>query len=64
MIKKLASVGNSRCVILDRSLLDALGVAPTGKVEILVRDGTLLIRPAPIQSQGGRIVRRRRQRVC
>ena len=46
MIKTLAKVGNSQALILDKTLLELIGVAERGEVELQVQGDTLLIRPA------------------
>jgi antitoxin component of MazEF toxin-antitoxin module len=47
MIKKLAAIGNSYGVIIDRPLLREAGISPDSKIEILVADGAIVVRVAP-----------------
>ena len=47
MIKKLATIGNSYGVIIDRALLREAGIAPKSKIELVVADGAVVVRPAP-----------------
>ncbi len=46
MIKTLSKVGNSQALILDKTLLELIGVGERGEVELQVQGDTLLIRPA------------------
>jgi antitoxin component of MazEF toxin-antitoxin module len=46
MRKTLSQVGNSRALILDRTMLDLLGVGERGEVELQIQGDTLLVRPA------------------
>jgi antitoxin MazE len=46
MIKSLSKVGNSQALILDKTLLELIGVGERGEVELQVQGDTLLIRPA------------------
>jgi len=45
MIKRLRKVGNSSALILDRPLLDLLGMETQGEVQITARDGSLILTP-------------------
>ncbi len=47
MIKKLATIGNSYGVIIDRVLLREAGILPKSKIELTVLDGAVVVRPAP-----------------
>ncbi len=47
MIKKLATIGNSYGVIIDRPLLREAGIEPDSRIELMVVDGSVVIRPAP-----------------
>ena len=47
MIKKLATIGNSYGVIIDRALLREAGIAPKSKIELVVADGAVVVRSAP-----------------
>lgn len=46
MIKKLATIGNSYGVIIDRPLLREAGIAPHSKIQITVQDGAVVVRAA------------------
>ncbi len=46
MIKTLSKVGNSSALILDKTVLELIGVGERGEVELQVQGDTLLIRPA------------------
>ncbi len=43
MIKTLTRIGNSRGVILDRTMLDHIGVSEMGAVEISIEAGKIVI---------------------
>ncbi len=45
MIKTLSKVGNSQALILDKTLLELLGIGERGEVELQVQGDTLLVRP-------------------
>lgn len=47
MIKKLATIGNSYGVIIDRVLLREAGISPSSKIELVVADGAVVVRQAP-----------------
>lgn len=49
MIKTLTKVGNSQAIILDRSLLDLVGLKENGKVQITVSNGSLVVTPVTPQ---------------
>jgi len=46
MIKRIAKVGNSSALILDRALLELVGLKEGGEVQLTVRDGSIIITPA------------------
>lgn len=46
MIKQLRKVGNSNALILDRAILELVGLEENGKVELTVHDGSLIVTPA------------------
>ena len=43
MIKQIQKIGNSRGIILDRALLDHLGVANGGQVELTMQENAIVI---------------------
>lgn len=44
MIKKLATIGNSYGVIIDRPLLREAGIGPKEKIELTVENGAVVVR--------------------
>lgn len=49
MIKSLTKVGNSHAIILDRSLLDLVGLREDGQVQITFHNGSLIFTPVSPQ---------------
>ncbi len=45
MIKQLRKVGNSNALILDRAIMELLGLEEGGEVQITVHNGSLIITP-------------------
>ena len=45
MIKKLRKVGNSNALILDRAILELVGLEEGGEVRLTVHNGSLIITP-------------------
>jgi len=45
MIKRIKKVGNSNALILDRALLELIGLREGGEVHLAVREGSLVITP-------------------
>jgi antitoxin MazE len=45
MIKKLRKVGNSNALILDKPILELLGLEEEGQVKLTVNNGSLIITP-------------------
>ncbi|MBU0741560.1 AbrB/MazE/SpoVT family DNA-binding domain-containing protein [bacterium] len=45
MIKKLCNVGNSNALILDKPILELLGLEEEGQVKLTISDGSLIITP-------------------
>lgn len=62
MIKKLAAIGNSYGVIIDRPLLREAGISPDDEIELLVEAGSVIVRPAPAESARPRRTPRRTRR--
>jgi antitoxin component of MazEF toxin-antitoxin module len=65
MLKTLSKVGNSSALILDKTVLELIGVGERGEVELQVQGDTLLVRPARsgarrerLQQLGGEIMDR------
>ena len=46
MTKKLRNVGNSSALILDRALMELIGLQENGNVQLTVRNGSLIMTPA------------------
>jgi antitoxin component of MazEF toxin-antitoxin module len=57
MIKTLSKVGNSQALILDKTLLELIGVSERGEVELQVQGDTLLIRPAGDRARRAELTR-------
>jgi antitoxin component of MazEF toxin-antitoxin module len=54
MVKQLRKVGNSSAVILDRAIMELIGLEANGEVQLTVRNGALLltpVRPKPVSSE-------------
>ncbi len=45
MIKQLKTVGNSNALILDKAILELLGLEPNAEVQLRIRDGSLIVTP-------------------
>jgi antitoxin component of MazEF toxin-antitoxin module len=46
MIKRLRKVGNSNALILDKPILELLGLEEEGQVQLTIQDGNLIVTPA------------------
>lgn len=46
MIKTLQKVGNSNALILDKPILELLGLAENDQVNLTIHDGNLIVTPA------------------
>ena len=46
MIKRLKKVGNSNALILDKAILELVGLAEDGEVQITVNNGSIILTPA------------------
>jgi len=46
MIKQLRKVGNSNALILDKPILELLGLEEEGQVQLTIQDGNLIVAPA------------------
>ena len=49
MIKQLRKVGNSNALILDKPILELLGLEENGQVQLTIQDGNLIVSPAKPQ---------------
>ena len=45
MIKQLRKVGNSNALILDKPILELLGLEENGEVQLTIQDGALIVTP-------------------
>jgi antitoxin MazE len=45
MIKHLRKVGNSNALLLDKAILELLGLEENGQVQLTVSDGSLIVTP-------------------
>ena len=45
MIKQLRKVGNSNALILDKPILELLGLEENGQVQLTIQDGNLIVTP-------------------
>lgn len=46
MIKHLQKVGNSSALILDKAIMELVGLEENGEVQLTVHNGTIIIAPA------------------
>lgn len=46
MIKQLRKVGNSNALLLDRAVMELIGLEEKGKVQLTVHNGSLILTPA------------------
>jgi antitoxin component of MazEF toxin-antitoxin module len=54
MIKQLRKVGNSNALILDKPILELLGLDEDGQVQLTIQDGNLIVtptRPNPVSAE-------------
>lgn len=54
MIKSLQKVGNSNALILDRAIMELLGLEEGAKVQLTVHNGSLIVsalNPRPVDKQ-------------
>lgn len=45
MIKQLKKVGNSNALILDRAIMELMGLEESSEVQLTVSDGSLIVTP-------------------
>jgi len=45
MIKRLRKVGNSNAVLLDKPIMELLGLEEDGRVQLTVDNGSLIVTP-------------------
>ena len=46
MVKRLRKIGNSNALILDRALMELVGLEERGEVQLTVRNGAIILAPA------------------
>ena len=46
MIKNLRKVGNSNALLLDKAILELLGLDENGEVQLTIDNGSLIVTPA------------------
>ena len=69
MIKQLRKVGNSNALILDKPILELLGLEEGGQVQLTIQDGNLIVTPTHprrldaenLQKKLDYVVKKRRQ---
>lgn len=69
MIKQLTKVGNSQALILDKAILELVGLEENGEVQLTVDNGSIIVTPAnpkPIDDERfqaclDRVVKERRE---
>lgn len=52
MIKQLRKVGNSNALLLDKPILELLGIGEESHVQLTIQDGVLIIAPVNPQPVG------------
>jgi antitoxin component of MazEF toxin-antitoxin module len=68
MVKQLRKVGNSNALLLDKTLMDLVGLEENAEVQVRVQSGSLIITPvnprqvtpAQFEAALSRVVTRRR----
>jgi len=69
MIKQLRKVGNSTALLLDKPILELLGIKDRDKVQLMVTNGSLVVTPVQPRATGqetfdecvDRVMKRRRR---
>ena len=56
MIKQLRKVGNSNALILDKPIMELLGLDEDGQVQLTIQDGNLIVAPARPNPLTGELV--------
>ncbi len=46
MIKRLKKVGNSNALILDKAIMELVGLMENGEVQLTVHNGSIIVTPA------------------
>ncbi|MEM6674562.1 MAG: AbrB/MazE/SpoVT family DNA-binding domain-containing protein [Planctomycetota bacterium] len=45
VIKRIEKVGNSSSLVLDKAILELIGLKEDGEVQLTIRDGSLIVTP-------------------
>ena len=68
MVKTIRKVGNSNALLLDKPILELLGLQEGGQVKLTVSDGSLIVTPVSLTADAekfrkclDRVVRTRRK---
>ena len=61
MIKHLQKIGNSRGIVLDKPILDLLGVKPDGSFEISQQKGGLFLKPIDARQAYKKVAQKHRK---
>jgi antitoxin component of MazEF toxin-antitoxin module len=69
MIKQLRKVGNSTALLLDKPILELLGISDRDQVQLTVTNGSLVVTPVQPRTVGqdrfeecvGRVMKKRRK---
>jgi antitoxin MazE len=64
MVKTLRQIGNSYGVIIDRPIMDLLGIDANTQLEVTVQDGGLLLRPLKNAGDRKRRIRKSAARMA
>ena len=57
MIKQLRKVGNSNALILDKPILELLGIEENSQVQLTIQDGNLIVTPARPQTVSAEVLK-------
>ena len=50
MIKQLRKVGNSNALLLDKAVMELIGLAEDGQVQLRIHEGSLIVTPVQPQA--------------
>ncbi len=48
MLKTLSKRGNSHALVIDKALMEQLGITPTTQLQLVVSNGSLIVTPARV----------------
>lgn len=63
MIKQLRKVGNSNALILDKPILELLGLKEDGQVQLTIQGGNLIVTPTHPQPVSAEVLREKLEYV-